>query len=194
MVNFLKKIGKWAMDIIEVFVISMSVFIIIYLFLVQPHQVKGQSMHPTFKDGEYLMTDKITYRRRDPKRGEVIVFKSPVNESFDFIKRVIAGPGDTILIDDGQVYLNDNKLVEPYLADGYTTDGGRFIREGVGFTVPQGTWVVMGDNRSHSSDSREWGPVPLENFVGRGFIRYWPFDAVSWINTQKDVREAQRVK
>ena len=63
------------MDIIEVFVISMSVFIIIYLFLVQPHQVKGQSMHPTFKDGEYLMTDKITYRRRDPVRGEIVVFK-----------------------------------------------------------------------------------------------------------------------
>ena len=194
MISFLKKISKWVMDIIEVFVISMSVFIIIYLFLVQPHQVKGQSMHPTFKDGEYLMTDKITYRRRDPVRGEIVVFKSPVNESFDFIKRVIAGPGDTILIDDGSVYLNGNELVESYLPDEYTTEGGRFIREGIDYTVPQGTWVVMGDNRSHSSDSREWGPVPFENFVGRGFLRYWPFDAISWINTQKDVQAAQRTR
>ncbi len=194
MINFLKKISKWAMDIVEVFVISMSVFIIIYLFLVQPHQVKGQSMHPTFKDGEYLMTDKISYRRRDPKRGEIVVFKSPVNESFDFIKRVVAGPGDTILINDGLVYLNGSELAEPYITEGYKTEGGRFIREGVDYTVPQGTWIVMGDNRSHSSDSREWGPVPFENFVGRGFLRYWPLDAISWINTQKDVQAAQRTK
>lgn len=180
------------MDVVEVFVISMSVFIIIYLFLVQPHQVKGQSMHPTFKDKEYLLTDKVSYKRRDPIRGEVVVFKSPVNESFDFIKRVIAGPGDRLLIENGEVYLNGERLVEPYLSDDYTTKGGRFIRDGVTFSVPPGTWVMMGDNRGHSSDSREWGPVPLENFVGRGFVRYWPVNVIGIINTKAEIQAAQR--
>ncbi len=162
------------MDIIEVFVVSMSVFIVVYLFLMQPHQVKGNSMYPTFHDGEYLMTDKITYRRRTPMRGDVVVFKAPINEDFDFIKRVIGEPGDRVRVQGGKVYINGELLQEDYLPPEYVTRAGRYMREGQEVVVEEGTWIVFGDNRDHSSDSREWGAVPLDNFVGRGFFRYWP--------------------
>ena len=119
--RLLQRVGSFFMDTIEVFVISMSIFIVVYLFLMQPHQVKGNSMFPTYHDGEYLMTDKVTYKFREPKRGDIVVFKAPVNEDFDFIKRVIAVPGDKILIKDGEVYVNGEMLNEVYLPDEYDT-------------------------------------------------------------------------
>ncbi len=154
--------------------ISASVFVVVYLFLMQPHQVKGSSMFPTFKDQEYLLTDKITYKQRLPMFGDVIVFKAPVNENFDFIKRVIAIPGQTVMIKEGHVYVDGNMLDEFYLPAEYTTSPGQFLAEGEEFTVPDNTVMAFGDNRDHSSDSRDWGPVPNQNIVGRVFFRYWP--------------------
>lgn len=174
MIWIFKKITAVVMDMVEVFVVSMSIFIVIYLFLMQPHQVKGNSMYPTFFDQEYLMTDKISFKQRNPERDEVVVFKAPLNESFDFIKRVIAVPGDTVMVKGGRVWLNGQILDEPYLPSSYTTSAGNFLREGIPFSVPEGNYICLGDNRGHSSDSREWGPVPIENFVGRAFFRYWP--------------------
>lgn len=174
MIWLFKKLASWVMDLIEVFVVSMSIFIVIYLFLMQPHQVKGNSMYPTFYDQEYLMTDKVSFKSRTPERGEVVVFKAPINENFDFIKRVIAIPGDTVMIRGGRIWLNGQLLDEPYLPESYTTDAGRFLQEGYEYTVPENKYICIGDNRGHSSDSREWGPVPIENFVGRAFFRYWP--------------------
>src|SRR3989344_4464517 len=160
-------------EMVEVFVISASFFLVVYIFLVQPHQVKGSSMFPTFKDGEYLLTDKVTFKRRLPVYGDVIVFKAPINENYDFIKRVLAVAGDQIMIKGGKVYVN-GKLLPEYLSEGgylpteYTTQPGQFMREGQVYSVPEGSIMVIGDNRNHSSDSRDWGPVPLENIVGRG--------------------------
>jgi signal peptidase I len=169
------------MDIVEVFVISMSIFIVVYLFLMQPHQVKGSSMFPTYHDGEYLMTDKVSYRTRTPKRGEVVVFKAPVNEDFDFIKRVIGIPGDTVMVKGGKVYVNGQMIDETYLPPEYETRSGRSIREGVPVTVGPEEYIVFGDNRGHSSDSREWGTVPIDNFIGRAFFLYWPPNRVGVI-------------
>lgn len=168
------------MEIIEVLVISMSIFIVIYLFLMQPHQVKGSSMYPTFYDGEFLMTDKVSYKMREPKRGEVVVFKAPINENFDFIKRILAVPGDRIMVKDNKVWVNGEPLNEPYLPGDYVTRPGSFLREGVEVVVPPGNYMCIGDNRGHSSDSREWGFVPFENIIGRGLIRYYPFNNI-WI-------------
>ncbi len=182
MIWLFKKLVAIVMDMIEVFVVSMSVFIVIYLFLMQPHQVKGSSMYPTFYDKEYLMTDKITYKRQNPERGEIVVFKAPINESFDFIKRVIAIPGDTVKIQAGKVWLNGEVLEEPYLPSSYSTQAGRYLREGKEFVVPADTYITFGDNRDHSSDSREWGPVPFQNIVGRVFFRYWPFQKAGWVD------------
>jgi len=177
----IKTIGKFFMDLVEVIVISMSIFIVVYMFLAQPHQVKGQSMYPTFDNGEYVMTDKLTYKRRAPKRGEVVVFKAPIAESFDFIKRVIGEPGDRVKVENGVVYVNGQLLDESYLPPEYTTRPGSYMKEGQEIVVPANAFIVMGDNRGHSSDSREWGPVPMENFVGKALFRYWPFNKAMMI-------------
>ena len=179
--SILRKFFKVIYEIIEAFVVSASVFVVIYLFLMQPHQVKGSSMFPTFETGEYLLTDKVTLKRREPERGDVIVFKSPLDENFDFIKRVMAVPGDSIMIEGGSVYLNGVLVDEPYLLSDYKTSGGRFLREGVAYTVPESSLIAFGDNRDHSSDSRDWGVVPFQNIVGRAFFRYWPSSGIGVI-------------
>ena len=138
-------------------------------------------MFPTFKDKEYLLTDKVTYRMRQPKNGDVIVFKAPINESFDFIKRIIATPGQTVSIKDGFVYVDDQKLDEFYLPSEYVTMPGQFLSEGESYTVQSGEVMAFGDNRDHSSDSRDWGPVPYRNIVGRVFFRYWPAEAAGLV-------------
>lgn len=166
---------------IEAFVVSASVFVVIYLFLMQPHQVKGSSMYPTFETGQYLLTDKVTLKRREPLKGDVVVFKSPLDENFDFIKRVLATPGDTIMIMDGYVYINGELLEEPYLPSDYRTSGGKFLKNEMKYTVQELSIIAIGDNRNHSSDSRDWGPVPYENIVGRAFFRYWPSETVGII-------------
>jgi len=173
-VRIVKKFFKIVYEIIEAFVVSASIFVVIYLFLMQPHQVKGSSMFPTFVDQEYILTDKVTLRRRPPEWGDIIVFKAPLNESFDFVKRVIAVPGDTIMVQGGQVYINGQLIDEVYLPDEYTTASGQFLEEGGGFVVPDESVIAIGDNRDHSSDSRDWGAVPYKNIVGRAFFRYWP--------------------
>lgn len=174
MMDAFKKIVRIAYEFIEAFVISASIFVVVYLFLMQPHQVKGSSMFPTFKDQEYLLTDKVTYKSRLPKYGDVIVFKAPINENFDFIKRIIATAGQTVMIKGGYVYVDGKKLDEFYLPKEYTTSPGQFLREGESYLVQEGSVMAFGDNRDHSSDSRDWGPVPLQNIIGRVFFRYWP--------------------
>lgn len=184
MMSFTRKAIHVVYEFVEAFVISASVFVVVYLFLMQPHQVKGASMSPTFKDKEYLLTDKISYRRSDPSFGDVIVFKAPVNENFDFIKRVIATPGQTVMIKEGHVYINGTMLDEYYLSDTVITYAGQFLLEGESYLVQPGEVMAFGDNREHSSDSRDWGPVPEQNIVGRVFFRYWPTDSIGVVSNQ----------
>lgn len=193
MMDVVRSIGAFFMDLIEVVVISMSIFIVVYLFLMQPHQVKGSSMFPTFHDGEYLMTDKVTFKRRDPQVYDVVVFKAPLNENLDFIKRVVAEPGDRIMVKGGRLYRNGSLLPEPYLTQEVYTRPGQYLREGVEVVVPANSWIVVGDNRDHSSDSREWGPVPKENFIGRAFFRYWPFNKAGLIAEPTTATQGGRV-
>ena len=177
----MKKIFGLLYEMVEVFVVSASIFVVVYLFLMQPHQVKGSSMFPTFKDGEYVLTDKVTYRTRAPQYGDVIVFKAPLNENFDFIKRVIGVPGDRVMVQDGKVFVNGNLLPETYLPTEYRTAPGQFLLNGVEYVVPAGSVLAFGDNRDHSSDSRDWGPVPDQNIIGRAFFRYWPANKAGFI-------------
>ncbi len=184
MMSFVKKFIRVVYEFVEAFVISASVFVVVYLFLMQPHQVKGASMFPTFQDKEYLLTDKITYRRSEPSFGDVIVFKAPVNENFDFIKRVIALPGQSVMIKEGHVFIDGNLLDEYYLSDSVVTNAGQFLVEGESYVVQPGEVMAFGDNREHSSDSREWGPVPDKNIVGRVFFRYYPVNVIGVISNQ----------
>ena len=172
------KIFRWIshliLDFVETIVVGLAFFVIIYLFLFQPHQVKGSSMYPAFQDGEYLLTDKISYRFRAPARGDVIIFKAPLNEEYDYIKRVIGLPGETVRVQDGKVYINNVLLTEDYLPPDYVTNGGTYLPNGKSIVLLPNEYFALGDNRSHSSDSREWGVVPKANIVGKAFLRYWP--------------------
>lgn len=164
-------------EFVEAIVFALAVFVVVYLFLFQPNQVKGQSMDPTFHDGEYILTDKISFRLGLPERGDVVVFKSPKNSDIDFIKRIIALPGEKIKISGGKVYVNGNPLDESAYLDGSVYTGPEsFLLENQEITVPEGKYFVMGDNRSHSSDSRDFGPVIPSEFIGKVFFRYWPLE------------------
>src|SRR3989344_4245510 len=175
-------IGGFFLDIIETAVFALSIFVFVYVFLAQPHQVSGRSMVPTFQNGDFLLTNKMAYRRGLPSRGDVIIFRAPSTAhcpsggACDFIKRIIGLPGETVSIQSGHVYIDGELLPEEYLPEEYVTRGDAFLRDGMEYTVEDGEYFVMGDNRPGSSDSRAFGPVPVKNFIGRAWIRYWPFD------------------
>ena len=181
MKNIFKRAGSIFLDIIEAGVMALAIFVMVYLFLFQPHQVNGNSMLPNFHDHENLLTDKISYRFHEPKRGDVVVFKAPRNQEYEYIKRIIGLPGETILLDQGEVFVNDRILEEPYLTSDVHTQKGSFAAEGKLIAIETNHYFVMGDNRSHSSDSREWGLVPRENIVGKAWFRYWPPGSVGLI-------------
>lgn len=164
-------------DFIEAIVFALAIFVVVYLFLFQPNQVKGRSMDPTFHDLEYILTDKISFRLGLPNRGDVVVFKSPKNADVDFIKRIIGLPSETVKISGGKVFINDQRLDESvYLDASVYTGPESFLGENQEITVPAGKYFVMGDNRPHSSDSRDFGPVAPSEFIGKVFFRYWPVD------------------
>jgi len=168
-------IGRLILDLVETIITALLVFVIIYLFLFQPHQVKGNSMQPNFEDGEYLLTNKVTYRINKPKRGEVVIFESPQNKDFDYIKRIIGLPGEKVKIVNGKIFINGSVLDESaYLADDVYTQEGSFLPENEEVDVSENQYFVVGDNRSHSSDSREWGFISVENIIGKTWVRYWP--------------------
>jgi signal peptidase I len=156
-----------------------AVFLVIYIFLFRPFEVKGESMFPNFLNQQYVLTNLISLRFSDPKLGEVIVFKAPTDTEKDFIKRVIGIPGDTVEVKSGQTYLNGKLLDESsYLDPTVKTFGGAFLKEAIPVKVPEGEYFVMGDNRLYSSDSREWGFVRKDLIIGRSFIVYWPINQI----------------
>lgn len=179
---FLKIIWAFFVDLLETLVVSLAIFVIVYLFLFQPHQVEGRSMENTFMNGEYILTDKVSYRFRDPQAGDIVVFHSPQDERIDFIKRIVAVPGDRVMIKDNLVYIDGVAQAEPYVKDGITAEDS-FLRSGAETVVPTNNYVVMGDNRLHSSDSRKWGFITKSHIVGRAFFRYWPFNVFGVIPT-----------
>ncbi len=170
----LKRLGAFFLDITEVIVFAIAIFLFVYLLILQPHKIKGQSMEPNFFDGEYLLTEKVSYRLNGPKRGDVIVFKAPTGNDEEFIKRIIGLPQEKVSIKDGKVYINGHVLEENYLPGSTQTLGGFFLKEGEEKVVPEGYYFVLGDNRSASSDSRSWGFVAKEKITGRAWILYWP--------------------
>ena len=178
MSSIASKVGGFFLDTLQTAAGVVAVFFIIYLFFVQPHQVDGYSMYSTFDHGEYLLTDKITYKSRTPQRGEVVVFKAPpaaqcpAGTGCDYIKRIIGIGGDTIEVKDNAMWLNGKKLSEPYI-HGVSTEPGAYILNRK-VTLQPGEFFVSGDNRPHSSDSRVWGPITMNEIVGRVFFRYWP--------------------
>jgi signal peptidase I len=150
-------------------------------FSLQPFTVDGQSMEPTFHNGEYILVDKLTYRFRSPERGDVVVFTYPKDHTLDYIKRVVGVPGDHVVIRNYHVFVNGHQLSESYIAaepdygPGTTSAGCPFCD----VTVPSGEYFVMGDNRDNSSDSHEWGFLPRNLVIGRAWLSYWPLPDVT---------------
>ncbi|MDP2728280.1 MAG: signal peptidase I [Dehalococcoidia bacterium] len=180
-------------EVIETIALTAIVFLLVHS-LVQNFKVEGSSMEPTLHTGQYLLVNKAAYLKIDtdllnfipaiskislpkwfnfepfgsPKPGDVVVFRYPQDPQKDFIKRVIAGPGDTVQVKSGQIWVNGRIIDEPYLQDhpSYTVALQ---------TVPPNNYFVLGDNRNNSSDSHVWGLVPRENIVGKAWVIYWPF-------------------
>ena len=155
-------------EIIEAFAGSVITILFIMIFIVQSFLVKGSSMEHTMHDGERLLVDKITFRLRQPKTGDIIVFKYPGDPRKKYIKRVIATEGETIEVKNKTVRVEGRVLDEPYIAE-LTESGFDYA------IVPDGSIFAMGDNRNRSSDSRspDVGFIPKENIVGRAFFVYW---------------------
>jgi signal peptidase I len=158
---------SWLRDL----VISVVVSAFIIIFLYQPVRVEGTSMLPVLEDQDRLFINKLAYRVGDIQRGDVVVFLYPHDHEKSYIKRVIALPGDTLRIDHGLVYVNGSRVKEPYVPNRFEDD-----RSQPEMTVPQHEYFVMGDHRSISSDSRDFGPVDRELIYGKAAFVYWPMD------------------
>lgn len=173
--SLFRKIYLFLIDTLQSLLIAAAVFLVIYVFILKPFQVKGDSMYPNFFNDSYVLTNVIALRFQNPKLGDVIVFKAPPEPEKAYIKRVIGVPGDTISIQNGQVVLNGISLNESaYLKPTVKTYGGTFLKEGQKIQVPADNYFVMGDNRPFSSDSREWGFVSKDKLDGFSFFVYWP--------------------
>lgn len=143
----------------------------IILFLYRPVRVEGTSMLPVLEDQDRLFVNEFAYRFGDIHRGDVVVFYYPRDLSKSYIKRVIALPGDDLRIDHGTVWVNGKEQVENYVPRKYEDD-----RSLPDTTIPTGDYFVMGDHRSISSDSRDFGPVSRNLIYGRAVFVYWPVD------------------
>ena len=179
-------IGSFVLDFIQSIVLALAVFVLLYLFVAQPNEVSGSSMFPNFINKEYLLTEKISYAFGEIKRGDVVVFKAPAGEACaaeecEYIKRVIGIPGDKVMVKDTQVYLNGNLLDQSFLPSGVITNPGQYSQEGVEQTVPQGYYLCFGDNREHSRDGREFGPIKKDLIIGKALLKYWPISTVGLI-------------
>jgi len=164
-------LGEEVKDWIVSIVIAVVLAFFIRYFIVELYLVDGPSMRPTLQNAERLVVNKFIYRFRAPERGEILVFRYPRDPSRDFIKRVIAIPGDTIEIKDGRVFVNQQLMNEPYILS--KTRGDYPLS-----TVPEGHIFVMGDNRNNSEDSRfaDVGFVPYDLIKGKAVLVFWPFD------------------
>jgi signal peptidase I len=187
--------GRLLREVAETLVLAILIFLAIRL-AVQNFRVEGQSMEPSLESGQYLLINKALYAHinldglrkvlpfvhlgdddgtwylfRRPQAGDVVVFRFPQEPQRDFIKRIIAVPGDTVIVRDGTVWVNGQRLAEPYIAR-----QGRYSLGPI--VVPPHQYFVLGDNRPLSYDSRAWGFVPEENLIGKAWLSYWP--ASTW--------------
>ena len=170
----MKRFWLAARETLEIVIVALITVFIIRNFLIQPFLVNGASMEPNFNDGDYLLIDEITYRFRQPQRGEVVVFRYPNDRSVFFIKRIIGLPGETVAIRDNAAYINNVELKEDYLPP-IKTSGRTELALG------PDEYFVLGDNRVESFDSRSWGALPKKNIIGKAWLRYWPFSKLGFV-------------
>ena len=174
-------------EVVETLVLTLVIFFVIQNFIAQPYKVQQSSMERTLLQEQYVLVDKLTPRFDTYKRGDIVVFTPPADwvgdDGTPFIKRVIGVGGDTVEIHDGAVYINDEKLDEPYI---YTEDDGSVQTTEAAqerWVIPDDELFLMGDHRQDSADSRAFGPVPVQQVIGRAWLRYLPFDHFGVLST-----------
>jgi signal peptidase I len=163
--RILSELKSWFRDIL--FAFATAIFIVI--FVIQPVKVEGTSMLPRLVDQERIFVNRFIYRFTDIHRGDIVVFWYPRDQNKSFIKRVLAIPGDEVEIRNGAVFVNGEKVDEPYLKPEFR-DHESYRR----LIIPEGQYFVLGDHRNSSNDSRNWGCVPRELIYGKAVFRYWP--------------------
>ena len=183
--SFVKRALATIFDFLQSIVVILAIMVMIYLFIMSPQEISGASMEPNFHNGEYILTNKVEYKLREPERGDVVIFKSPKNPEIDYIKRIIALPGERVRLSQSILYINDLPLPETYIPKTTFTYSGSYLKENEAIRVPEGKYFVLGDNRQHSSDSREFGPIAKEEFIGKAVLRYWPFSEFGLITQYK---------
>lgn len=175
-----KRLWRSQSENIQILAIALGLAIMIRLVIAEPRYIPSDSMLPTLQIGDRVVVEKVSYRFHHPKRGDIIVFDPPAllqefGYTIDqaFIKRVIGEPGQTIQIQNGKVYLDNEPLQEPYIAapPNYSLPP---------LTIPEGQYFVMGDNRNNSNDSHVWGFLPEENIIGRAVFRFWPLPNIGF--------------
>jgi signal peptidase I len=172
-----KKFAEGLVDFFEILIIAVFVFVLVYLFIGQLLEVSGDSMIPNFHDKEQIIAEKLSIKFKPLQRGEIVIFRHPDEPDHLLIKRLVGLPNETIKLEDGFVYINGERLSEPYVLNGGPTPGGNKIEEGMEYKIAYDTYVFLGDNREESTDSRAWGAVPTELIVGRGLLVYYPLDS-----------------
>ena len=169
------KIAKrFILDSLELILIAVAIFAIVNIFLGELLLVTGSSMAPALKNNEQIIGEKISLNFSPLKRGEIIIFKHP-NKNILIIKRIVGMPGETVKIEKGSIYINDKLLNEPY-TKGRPTKGGESVKEGVEYKIPDNHYLLLGDNRTESMDSREWGFLNKKGITSRALLVYYPLE------------------
>ena len=179
--RMLKNTLLFVWEVSKIALVALMIVAPIRIFVFQPFFVKGQSMEPNFHNSDYLIIDEISYRFNEPQRGDVIVFKYPLDQSQKYIKRIVGMPNETIEIRNNQVvitkYIDTMVLNESEYLPVYAQTPGN-----VKITLSDDEYFVMGDNRTASSDSRKWGVLPRDNIIGKAILRPWPLEAYAKID------------
>jgi signal peptidase I len=177
------------LEIAETLVLTLIIFWVIQTFIAQPFRVQQKSMQHTLEQDQYVLVDKLTPRFDTYKHGDIVVFNPPStwvpSGGEPYIKRVIGVGGDTVHIQDGAVFVNGTKLVEPYVfkEDNGATQPTETFGDVDTWVIPDGQLLLMGDHRLNSADSREFGPVDVSAVIGRAWLRYWPINTFEIIPT-----------
>src|SRR5581483_1023681 len=178
------------LEVLEIALIAVGAVFVVRTFLIQPFLVSGSSMVPNFANGDYVLVDELTYHLHQPQRGDVVVFHDPQDWSTYFIKRVIGLPGEKVTISNNAITVfnsqnqNGLKLDESYLptdtpVSADNCNGGSFLVGTCTYNISSSTYLVLGDNRPESYDSRSWGPLPSKNIVGLVRVRLWPLNEIT---------------
>lgn len=172
----MKFFGGAVREILTFIVLAVVIVVPVRYFIAQPFVVEGESMHPTFESGDYLIVDELSYHLGAPMRGDVVVFRYPGDPSVFYIKRIIGLPGETVHINRGVTSISRTDGSTIILDESYVvTEDATYSLD---TTLGSDQFFVMGDNRPRSSDSRVWGPLPKEDLIGRAYIRLLPFNQI----------------